>query len=648
MPVVTNTVKYPNGTVAAGRVTIDLVGTNGRPLTDGAWVSASDHAVHAGYSADLVAGVWSVNLTANELINPSGTRWRVTESVDGRQTVYYIEVPDGAGPYFAEDILDEAPGSLGSSALGSHAADTDAHGNAVNFTVQAEMAGMLPVGLDDVNDRVYAIRDVAVQTLFSSVDPALREWRTEHYFVGESQVGPIFVTADGAILAKAGTNIYRRAPGGTSWSVVLTDANMGATPRGICQTADGSIYIGQYATVVSYTANLWKSTDDGENWSVAKSWAAGTAGVIRHIHAVRADPYVANRIWIATGDADEQCFVSYSDDSGATFTNLLDGAELGQNARSVDILFTETDVIVGCDGNSIEEKVYRADRTTGALTAISPSAGNSLYYGGKDSTGKLLYASVYEPGVFVKSEANILAGNPDGPGLMRSVWSVPAIPEATRVGLTVYGPDSADNFYLGIAHTASPRGIYRMVRGKLEAAKATDKQLVVENRRPAASGPGYLAIGPHANVVGTSQNGATAFRVYLQKFRSDVDFLAWHLTVGFGATAGNYVAGFCTCADDGSADEIIYVSPSTALPAASAAAKLALGGPAFLPAGRDLWAFIQFDNAGTIFRSAAAVMTTSGLYRNVTSLGAFIDETTGTMPAQVASSLIIPMLASQT
>lgn len=127
MPVVTNTVKYPNGTVAAGRVTIDLVGENGRPLTDGAFVSASDFAIQASYSADLASGVWSVTLTANELINPAGTRWRVSESVDGRLSTYYIEVPTGGGPHFVEDILDEAPSSVPSSALAAHAADLTLH-----------------------------------------------------------------------------------------------------------------------------------------------------------------------------------------------------------------------------------------------------------------------------------------------------------------------------------------------------------------------------------------------------------------------------------------------------------------------------------------------------------------------------------------
>lgn len=120
MPTVTNTVKYPNQSLAAGRVEIDLVGDLGEPITSGAFVTAGNYALAASYAADLVAGVWSVSLVANSLINPPGNRWRVTETLLGYEhdpTVYYLDVPNGAGPYFVEDILDEEPESIGSSAL---------------------------------------------------------------------------------------------------------------------------------------------------------------------------------------------------------------------------------------------------------------------------------------------------------------------------------------------------------------------------------------------------------------------------------------------------------------------------------------------------------------------------------------------------
>lgn len=131
MPVVTNTIKYPAGSVAAGSVEVELVGENGRPLTTGAFVTSGDYSIEGKSYPTITAGVWSATLVANTLINPSGTRWRITETVNGRVVTYYIAVPDAVGPHFVEDILDEPPGSVASSALQAHVDDEDAHGGVV-------------------------------------------------------------------------------------------------------------------------------------------------------------------------------------------------------------------------------------------------------------------------------------------------------------------------------------------------------------------------------------------------------------------------------------------------------------------------------------------------------------------------------------
>lgn len=175
MPVVTNTIKYPDGTAAAGSVTIDLVGTNGRPLTDGAFVTAGDYAIEASSSPALnTSGVWTATLVANTLINPAGTRWRVQESVNGRITTYYLNVPNGAGPYFVEDILDEAPATIASSALTAHEIDPDAHNNASSGTLWLPPHKLVAVSgspnLSDDNDvPLWMMDSAAVETLSTSL-----------------------------------------------------------------------------------------------------------------------------------------------------------------------------------------------------------------------------------------------------------------------------------------------------------------------------------------------------------------------------------------------------------------------------------------------------------------------------------------------
>lgn len=129
MPSVTSTIKRPDGTAyTSGRVVIELAGESGRPVRG--WVdAATDYAMFTSYTIEsLTAGAWTQDLVANSLISPAGTRWKITEQVDGRSDVYYIEVPDGAGPYQARTIEDDPPGTIASSALTTHETDPAAHG----------------------------------------------------------------------------------------------------------------------------------------------------------------------------------------------------------------------------------------------------------------------------------------------------------------------------------------------------------------------------------------------------------------------------------------------------------------------------------------------------------------------------------------
>lgn len=119
---------------------------------------------------------------ANTLINPAGTRWRVSETHNSRTHIYYLSVPDGAGPYFVEDILDEVPASVASSALQNHLDDTvDAHdATAVSFsptgsvaatTVQAAIAEVdsekVPQEGQVIGGPVLLIGNVATKTATS-------------------------------------------------------------------------------------------------------------------------------------------------------------------------------------------------------------------------------------------------------------------------------------------------------------------------------------------------------------------------------------------------------------------------------------------------------------------------------------------------
>ena len=125
MPTVTNTLKAPDGSlVSTASVQIELAGTDGVPIKG--YVTAGDYSFIGYHQPTVTNGVWSVSLVANSLINPAGTRWKVSETYNSRTHIYYLSVPDGAGPYFVEDILSEAPGTLASAALTAHIATYEA------------------------------------------------------------------------------------------------------------------------------------------------------------------------------------------------------------------------------------------------------------------------------------------------------------------------------------------------------------------------------------------------------------------------------------------------------------------------------------------------------------------------------------------
>lgn len=227
MPPVTNTIKRPDGTAyTSGRVVIDLVGTNGTPLTGG-YVTASNYTIESSFVIEtLTAGVWSQTLVANELINPAGTAWRITEQVDGRNHVYYVDVPNGAGPYFVEDILTEAPASIASSALSAHITDTDAH---AGHTLTGLYAGAA-AGYDVLNDAVLA-----------AALSAATEGDTIHLPVGLYQFTSLPVVKGVTIKGAGRWSIVVASKGDAQWAIANYGTNFGGTVLACTATSGNAV-----------------------------------------------------------------------------------------------------------------------------------------------------------------------------------------------------------------------------------------------------------------------------------------------------------------------------------------------------------------------------------------------------------------------
>lgn len=213
MPTVQNTIHRPIEDAAPptdvdASVVIELVGSNGARVAGYAGTTS----VVEGVSRPAVDanGSWEAILTANSLLTPTGTQYKITERVDDRSEVAYITVPDTPGTYSVRELLtDGPPASLPSPALQDHLDDAEAahSASAVAFDPTA-------AGLDPAIDNVQAALDaVAAGRSLTALDP-----------VSTLDDGDLFlVTQD-----PTGTPISRKATGGQLRSL-LSGSSLGPT-----------------------------------------------------------------------------------------------------------------------------------------------------------------------------------------------------------------------------------------------------------------------------------------------------------------------------------------------------------------------------------------------------------------------------------
>lgn len=124
----------PSG-VSPTQITVEvyLAGVDGALVRE-AYISASNKTVVGKYQfAPAADGTWTLDLEPNANINPAGTVYarKVYSNGSGPVTpsTVYFTVPDTSGSHVLEDILDDPPGTLASSALAAHIADVTPQGH---------------------------------------------------------------------------------------------------------------------------------------------------------------------------------------------------------------------------------------------------------------------------------------------------------------------------------------------------------------------------------------------------------------------------------------------------------------------------------------------------------------------------------------
>ena len=143
--------------------------------------------------------------------------------------------------------------------------------------------------------------------------------------------------------------VYKSTDGGKSWKKVLfSNANAGAVELVMDPSNSRVLYAATWrVNRTPYSLNsggegsaLWKSTDQGENWtevSVHDGFAEGTLGII----GVTVSPVNPQRVWAIVENKDEGG-VYRSEDGGTTWSHINDSRALRQRAWYYSKIYADT------------------------------------------------------------------------------------------------------------------------------------------------------------------------------------------------------------------------------------------------------------------------------------------------------------------
>lgn len=179
----------------------------------------------------------------------------------------------------------------------------------------------------------------------------------------------------------------------------------GTRPLHITAVPHGNIYWGEYFdNRARAEVHIYTSTDRGETWQAAHTFAAGS---IRHVHNVIYDRF-ADCLWILTGDEGAECKVLRADRDLRNVELVLSG---NQQARAVAAIPTQDALYLSTDTPSERNHVLRLDRA-GRIEPVGELAGSSIF--GCRTANALFFSTMVEPSCVNTMREVHLAGSVDG------------------------------------------------------------------------------------------------------------------------------------------------------------------------------------------------------------------------------------------
>lgn len=200
------------------------------------------------------------------------------------------------------------------------------------------------------------------------------------------------LAGNGDYYAISAGRLWHMSSEGGKFKEVFTLPHYGLGDQGIRNDGmlsfnETSLYLGEYFTNPSRdTVKVFNYKKDTKKCQVAYSFLPGQ---IRHVHAIQKDPFTG-KIWICTGDSDEESMIAWSDDGLKTVNSIVSGSQL---ARVCQLVFTDNAVFWGTDaGTEDVAGIYKWDRVTGEVTNLKKIDG-AVFYATSLQGGTMVFSS---------------------------------------------------------------------------------------------------------------------------------------------------------------------------------------------------------------------------------------------------------------
>lgn len=178
----------------------------------------------------------------------------------------------------------------------------------------------------------------------------------------------IAIAKKGLFLQKQGCNTFKKC----------FAMPRGSKPLNLCFAPSGNIFFGEYfQNMEKQAVNIYCSEDNARTWDIAYTFEAGN---INHIHGLFFDKYT-NRIWVATGDRENECIIGYTEDEFKTFVEVFRG---GQEYRTCQLFFYKDFIVFGTDTQYEQNVIKKFDRKTLGITELQEVQGSVIKGGQVD------------------------------------------------------------------------------------------------------------------------------------------------------------------------------------------------------------------------------------------------------------------------